>query len=79
MDKDKCYLCARQDHIQLSYAYIFEVKNSVNEHCFKDNIFCDLEHVGRYYFAVVVLISRKIWLISHNSREIIQVFYFTGL
>ena len=39
MDKDKCYLCARQDHIQLSYAYIFEVKNSVNEHCFKDNIF----------------------------------------
>ena len=39
--------------------------------------FCDLEHVGRNYFAVVVLIFRKIRLISHNSGEIILVFYFT--
>ena len=31
------------------------------------------------FFAVVVLISRKTKLISHNSREIIEVFYFTGL
>ena len=47
---------------------------------FKDSKnYCDLEHVGRNYFAVVVLISQKIRQISHNSREIIQVFYFTGL
>ena len=31
------------------------------------------------FFAVVVLISQKIRQISHNSREIIQVFYYTGL
>ncbi len=71
-------------HVKTTYCFhkptVLKFKKSVNEHCFKDNkYFCDLEHVGRNYFAFVVLISRKIRLISHNSREVIQVFYFTGL
>ena len=67
-------------YLYLLVEYVFNcIKRKYPDVVITRKVFCDLEHVGRNYFAFVVLISRKIRLISHNSREIIQVFYFTGL
>lgn len=67
-------------YLYLLFEYVFNcIKRKYPDVVITRKVFCDLEYVGRNYFAFVVLISRKIRLISHNSREIIHVFYFTGL
>ena len=62
-------------HVKTTYCFhkptFLKLKTRLMNTASKIIFFCDLEHVGRNYFAVVVLISRKIRLISHNSREII--------